>query len=525
MSNIHNYPVESLTFNDDDFYDIDYFNGVAYETRKIKGSTIKAGILASGLNQIQLNDVTGDLPPYQEGLIFYANGVFNAYIDEADITLQIGQEFWVKVRNNTGVTIPDGKVVYITGAIGQNPTIELADASSFSTAYTLGVTTHSIENNTNGYVTTIGRVNGIDMSAFSDGDEVYLSETTAGELTNIKPISPNSVVTVGTVLNSVANGSLLVKVTEPVSINDLTEVNTATLSDGQMLQYDGTAGRWENGTLYNLASSQWGRTLPAPQLLPNNAIANGMTFFDNVADKDSAGTTSWNEWNITFGIEIELTAGTTGTAQINVNGVNYPLNFTVDRDTSAQNWVTTNAPLLAGVSLVYFIPAEPDWLGQGPKDARIRFCTTEATANGITFTPDVGSDWVGVISNPFTGTTNSAGDHIIVPYVGEPYEGQRLHHQFRVNFEFDTVGGTGILALSLRRFANDTQIGSDIQVNKNNDVGGVLETFITYTASASDSFVQGGFYFLLTNLSGGSVNFINKVGMLLQTSYQQPVKY
>ena len=46
MSNINQYPNESLTFNDDDFYDIDFYNGSTFETKKILGSTIKAGILA-----------------------------------------------------------------------------------------------------------------------------------------------------------------------------------------------------------------------------------------------------------------------------------------------------------------------------------------------------------------------------------------------------------------------------------------------------------------------------------------------
>jgi len=47
---INQYPLERLTFGDDDYYDIDYWNGSTYETAKIKGSTIKAGIQAGILN-------------------------------------------------------------------------------------------------------------------------------------------------------------------------------------------------------------------------------------------------------------------------------------------------------------------------------------------------------------------------------------------------------------------------------------------------------------------------------------------
>lgn len=44
---IHLYPIERFTFGDNDYYDIDYFDGLIYQTAKIKGSTIKAGILAA----------------------------------------------------------------------------------------------------------------------------------------------------------------------------------------------------------------------------------------------------------------------------------------------------------------------------------------------------------------------------------------------------------------------------------------------------------------------------------------------
>ena len=42
---IHLYPIERFQFGDDDYYDIDYFDGLVYQTAKIKGSTIKQGIL------------------------------------------------------------------------------------------------------------------------------------------------------------------------------------------------------------------------------------------------------------------------------------------------------------------------------------------------------------------------------------------------------------------------------------------------------------------------------------------------
>ena len=56
---INQYPLERLIFGDDDYYDIDYWNGAAFETAKIKGSVIKAaiqaGIISNNLFTADLN--------------------------------------------------------------------------------------------------------------------------------------------------------------------------------------------------------------------------------------------------------------------------------------------------------------------------------------------------------------------------------------------------------------------------------------------------------------------------------------
>jgi hypothetical protein len=44
---INQYPLESFTFQDNDYYDIDFWTGSGYQTKKILGSTIKAGIAAA----------------------------------------------------------------------------------------------------------------------------------------------------------------------------------------------------------------------------------------------------------------------------------------------------------------------------------------------------------------------------------------------------------------------------------------------------------------------------------------------
>lgn len=135
---------------------------------------------------------TTSTPAHQEGRIFYdtTNKALAVYNDEADVTLQVGQEQWARVYNNTGSTVTNGTPVYISGASLDTPTIALADASSATAFDVVGLATHDIENNSYGYITLSGLVRDVDTSAYSVGDKLFVS-TTAGELTDVAPSYPN----------------------------------------------------------------------------------------------------------------------------------------------------------------------------------------------------------------------------------------------------------------------------------------------------------------------------------------------
>jgi hypothetical protein len=133
----------------------------------------------------------------------------------ANVTLQIGQEEHIRARNNTGVQINDGQVVYINDAQGNNPTIALANADSVTTSEVVGIATENILHNGTGFVTTFGIVNGINTSGYNDGDILYLSATN-GTITNVIPTPPHNVVKVGIALNSTNNGKIFVHPAEPI---------------------------------------------------------------------------------------------------------------------------------------------------------------------------------------------------------------------------------------------------------------------------------------------------------------------
>lgn len=109
---------------------------------------------------------------------------------------------------------------------------------------------------------------------------------------------------------------------------------------------------------------------------------------------------------------------------------------------------------------------------------------------------------------------------IIIPYVGKPYEGQRLHHFIRVNFNFVT-GSSQDLILQLRRVVDNSVIGSGIRVSRSNDNGGIQEIFETYTNNELDPFVTGGFYISIQNQSGSNIDITGSLGVLIQTFYEK----
>lgn len=224
----------------------------------VTGPTGATGTI-SEINTLDFTDLGATAPDYLAGRLFYQNSKLNLYNDINDVTLQIGEEFWLDVRNISGATIPNGSVVYISGAQGQRPTIELASNETHETSHTIGIATHDILNNTNGYVTLEGLVRGIDTNSLIEGDEIFLGAT-AGSFTNIKPEAPTHTVSLGVVNVSGINGSIIVSITDAVDINDLTEVLITNPKDRDRLGYNANTQRWENQTPQDLRYISVGAT-------------------------------------------------------------------------------------------------------------------------------------------------------------------------------------------------------------------------------------------------------------------------
>ncbi len=208
------------------------------------------------LNSLKLStDPT--LGSFTEGQLFYdKNWKTLAVSISSDVTLQIGQETFIRVYNATGSPIPNGTPVYITGThtgTGGNPdaaTVAPARSDNISTAIVLGLMTQATVDGAYGLCTVRGHINDIktDYATWTAGQKVYLSDVVAGEMTNVLPSDPALHVSLGTIITvHPTAGRILVSSSSLPRLQDLSDVTNSAPTDGNTLVREGSTWAFRPG--------------------------------------------------------------------------------------------------------------------------------------------------------------------------------------------------------------------------------------------------------------------------------------
>jgi len=126
------------------------------------------------------------------------DGTFEFGLKGGNVTLQIGQEQVVRVRNNTGATLHNGSAVYITSATSGQINVTLAsNDTEANSSKTLGILTEDISNGQQGFCTTQGlvrtAVKGMYDTLISDGHTPVLYGRTAHTVTPIVSLAVGDV--------------------------------------------------------------------------------------------------------------------------------------------------------------------------------------------------------------------------------------------------------------------------------------------------------------------------------------------
>lgn len=197
---------------------------------KIDISTLPpAGVVVTNNTEDGDITVTGDV----EGSSLTITGsagpmVWNSVEEALDIplnsnvTLQAGQENVFRIKATEAIS--NGEVVMFAGAQGDHILGAKADqqAVGFSPEYVIGVATQDFSINEFGFVTTFGKVRGLDTSGYAEGNILYLNPSVAGALTTTKPTPPDHIHQIAAVLSSnPAEGTILVR---PTHFSDTDEI-------------------------------------------------------------------------------------------------------------------------------------------------------------------------------------------------------------------------------------------------------------------------------------------------------------
>lgn len=147
---------------------------------------------------------------------------------------------------------------------------------------------------------------------------------------------------------------------------------------------------------------------------------------------------------------------------------------------------------------------------QWSKTITNQIINTGTSLNLITLIPN---DSIIVNGTDNFGRMNISTNKILSNWYGVP-----MVHLIRIVLNIQT-GSTQTYSLELRRFSDNSVISSK-EIQRNNYTPTTAELFMSYTNSATDPFVTGGFYIAFNNTSGRSVTLINSLNILITTIYQ-----
>ena len=208
---------------------------------RIVGRDIDTTSLSNRINlKVNISDTAAMLSPYLRSNVAAATYQPIGNYDTATVVKAY-------VTNAESVTITKGQVVYIFGASGDRASVKLArNTSDTFSSKTLGIVRADIAAGQAGWITTQGQVSGINLSAYSPGDILWL-DSVAGGFTKNKPQAPYHSVFVGVVERANAgNGLIYVKPQNGVELDELHNVRITNEANNDIIRYNSTLAVWEN---------------------------------------------------------------------------------------------------------------------------------------------------------------------------------------------------------------------------------------------------------------------------------------
>ena len=268
-----------------------------------------------------------------------------------DVHGQMFLEDFFDFENRTGATITNGTPLMFAGTIGSSGRIKAQKAiadGSLPSEYIIGIATHDVLDGEMGKATWRGKVRKLNTTGapygetWADGNLIYVSPDTSGNLTKVKPDAPDRTILVAAVIHAHAtNGILLVRPTWNPKLTDLDDVDGGTPSNDDIIQRK--AGVWTPRTMAQLATDLGGAGVFVPYSVLNDTQdptgwvdPSAVTVtYDSATRKITLTGTLEYYW---CGVKHTLTSPWVSDAHANVEGTRY---FLYSTDGTNFAWSTT----------------------------------------------------------------------------------------------------------------------------------------------------------------------------------------
>jgi len=165
-------------------------------------------------------------------------------------------------RNTSGTGIARGKIVYYNGTTtGRHPNFSLAKADALATMPVIGITLEAVNDDAYAELMIMGRITGLDTSAWAPGTVLYASATVAGGLTDSFPPHPYLDQQIGIVeVQNAGAGVILIDIRVLQGRNDGTIRQSFSIGDGASgdvtLKFDGDAGN-DGSIVYDVSDDEF----------------------------------------------------------------------------------------------------------------------------------------------------------------------------------------------------------------------------------------------------------------------------
>jgi hypothetical protein len=297
---------------------------IKFDSVNDNGSTININSL--GAVNIYKNSIvpleSGDIKANQEIIIVYDGTNFQAIgLTSAHLLAY--------VHNAEGSVISKGQVVYAFGSSGNKMSVKLARADADTTsAKTIGMVYDStIGIGAEGYIIIQGTIVGVNTAAYSAGDTLYLSASTFGGLTNVKPYAPDHLVYVGVVERANAgNGQIYVRCQNGYELDEIHNVDLITTPpvNNDLLAYNSSLQLWSAKSINTIL----------PNAVTGTGTSNEITYWATSGTVGSLTTATYPSLT-----ELSYVKGVTSDIQTQINnkieiGDSY---FTIPFNSAQQN--------------------------------------------------------------------------------------------------------------------------------------------------------------------------------------------